>query len=77
MSNAAKGRKLSSETKEKLKLINSKHKVIQLDIFGNIINIFLNTVDAAKALNTTKNNICMVCNGKRKSAKGFIFRYES
>ena len=77
MSNAAKGRKLSSETKEKLKLINSKHKVIQLDIFENIVNIFLNTVDAAKALNTTKNNICMVCNGKRKSAKGFIFRYEN
>jgi len=77
MSNAAKGRKLSSETKEKLKLLNSKHKVIQLDIFGNIVNIFLNTVDAAKALNTTKNNICMACNGKRKSAKGFIFRYEN
>lgn len=55
----------------------SKHKVIQLDIFGNIVNIFLNTVDAYKALNTTKNNICMDCNGKRKSAKRFIFRYEN
>jgi len=44
---------------------------------GNIINIFFNTVEAAKALNTTKNNICRVCNGKTKSAKGFLFRYEN
>jgi hypothetical protein len=43
----------------------------------NIINVFFNTVEAAKALGTTKNNICMVCNGKRKSAKGFLFRYKS
>jgi len=46
-------------------------------MFGNIINTFFNTVEASKSLNTTKNNICMVCNGKRKSAKGFIFRYEN
>lgn len=53
------------------------YKMNKQIIFGNIVNIFLNTVDAAKALNTTKNNICMACNGKRKSAKGFIFRYEN
>lgn len=30
-----------------------------------------------KISETLKNNIGMVCNGKRKSAKGFIFRYEN
>jgi group I intron endonuclease len=63
------------ETIEKFKL-RTKSKVLQLDMSGNVINTFLNTVEAAKILNTTKNNICMVCNGKRKSAKGFIFKYE-
>lgn len=77
LSTIHKGKKHKIETIEKLRLINTKHKVIQLDIDGNIINIFLNTVEAAKALGTTKNNICMVCNGKRKSAKGFLFRYDN
>ena len=45
------------------------------DIFP--INVFFNTVEAAKALNTTKNNICRACNGKIKSSKGFLFRYEN
>ena len=77
LSNIHKGKKHKIETIEKLRLINTKHKVIQLDTKGNIINIFLNTVDAAKSLGTTKNNICMVCTGKRKSAKGFLFRYDN
>ena len=77
LKNINKGKKHKIETIEKLKLINTKYKVIQLDIHENIINVFLNTVEAAKAMGTTKNNICMACNGKRKSSKGFIFRYEN
>ncbi len=77
LSNINKGKKHKIETIEKLRLINTKYRVIQLDMSGNIINIFFNTVEAAKALNTTKNNICRVCNGKTKSAKGFLFRYEN
>jgi group I intron endonuclease len=77
LSNISKGRKHKIETIEKLRLINTKHKVVQLDMSGNVINVFFNTVEAAKALNTTKNNICRACNGKIKSSKGFLFRYEN
>jgi group I intron endonuclease len=75
LSNINKGKKCKIETIEKFRM-KTKHTVLQLDMSENIINVFFNTVEAAKALGTTKNNICMVCNGKRKSAKGFIFRYE-
>jgi group I intron endonuclease len=76
ISNSNKGKKHKIETIEKCRM-KTKHTVLQLDMSENIINVFFNTVEAAKALGTTKNNICMVCNGKRKSAKGFLFRYKS
>ena len=47
----------------------------QLDDSGNIINTYRNKHDAAKATGATANNIKMCCQGKRKSAAGYQWRF--
>lgn len=76
ISKTLKGRKLKPETIEKIKKNIVKHNVLQLDLNLNIINIFCGISEAANFIKTTKNNISMVCCGKRKTAKGFIWKYE-
>ena len=55
---------------------NTKYTVLQLDVDGNIINKFFGCTEAGKYIGTTKENINMCCNGKRKTAKGYIWKYE-
>lgn len=52
--------------------------VLQLDLAGNIIREFPSTIEADKYINNGKryNHIADVCNGKRKSACGYIWRYK-
>jgi group I intron endonuclease len=68
------GRKLSESTIEKIKNSNTKYTVLQLDIDGNIINKFFGCVEAGKYIGTTKENINMCCNGKRKTTKRYVFK---
>jgi hypothetical protein len=53
-----------------------KKNVLQLDLDLNILNMFNGISEAANFVKTTKNNISMACCGKRKTAKGFIWKYE-
>jgi group I intron endonuclease len=76
ISKALKGRKLTPEIIEKMKKNIIKRNVLQLDLNLNIINIFCGISEAANFVETTKNNISMACCGKRKTAKGFIWKYE-
>ena len=52
--------------------------VLQLDLNGNIIREFASTAEADKFINNGKkcNHIADVCNGKRKTASGYIWRYK-
>ena len=68
------GRKLSESTIEKIKNSNTKYTVLQLDIDGNIINKFYGCIEIDKYIGTTKENINMCCNGKRKTTKGYVFK---
>lgn len=77
LSDAKKGRIISAETIEKNKLASLKHKVIQMDLQGNIIKTYDGIVEAGKAIGTTRVNIHYACTGKRLSANGFKFKYES
>ena len=44
---------------------------------GEFIKRFNSAKEAGAELKTTYSHICDVCNGKRKSAAGYIFKYES
>ena len=49
--------------------------VYQYDLDGNFIKKFNSTRIAGEELNISSAHICAVCNGKRKTANGFIFKY--
>jgi hypothetical protein len=52
-------------------------KVIQFDIHGIRLNSFDNCNEAAKYVGAASSNINRCCNGKTKTAKGYIWIYES
>ncbi len=77
LSEAHKGKKPSQESINKSIVSRRKNKTIQFDMEGNRLNSFDSCKEAAEYIGTTKTNICQCCNGKTKTAKGFVWVYES
>ena len=82
ISESLKGRRLSQETINKIilskqKLSKQKYKIIQFDILGNCLNSFETCQEAAEYIGTTRANVNHCCTGKRKTAKGYVWKYES
>jgi group I intron endonuclease len=75
ISNSLKGNNLLHEH---LKLIHEKRqkKVYQYDLNNNLINVFNSCKDAGIELGVSKTLISKVCNGKNKTCKGFILKFE-
>ena len=53
-----------------------KKPVNQYDIEGHIIKKWNSVKDASETLKINPSNICYVCKGKRKTAGGFVWKYE-
>ena len=79
MSHALKGRVLSEEWKKKIsEAQKGKHSkpVLQIDKnTGEVIREFPSTRDVQRQLGYSIGNISACCNGKRKQAYGFIWKY--
>lgn len=62
------------------KIENTKRKlsktVYQYDLSGNFIKEWIGASYASEALSINKRQICSVCNNKRKTAGGFIWKYK-
>ena len=54
----------------------TKKQVYQYDKQGNLIQTFKTKAEAAKSLNLDSGSITKVCQGKRKTCGGFIWREE-
>lgn len=67
------GRHLSEETKEKLRHINTK-TVLQYTKNGNYVNQYYSTQEAKAKTGVL--HIAECCNGKRKSAGGYLWKYK-
>lgn len=50
-------------------------KVKQFDLNGNLIKIWESQIEARKTLKIANGDISKCCNGKRKTAGGFIWKY--
>jgi group I intron endonuclease len=75
MSIASKGKKKSKEHVENMKL--SRYKtVFQYDLHGNFIKEWLGASQIRDELGYNQSNITSVCNGLRKTHKGFIWKYK-
>ena len=70
------GKHLSKEWKKHVSESLSK-KVCQYDLNGNLINIYNSSVIASKISGVVNSNISRCCNGKLKSAGGFVWRYHN
>ena len=57
------------------KTINTRKKVNQYDLNGNFIKTWDCIIQAAKYYGINRSLITDVCKGRRKTAKGFIWRY--
>ena len=77
ISESLKGQHRSQESINKMIISKRKNKTIQFDMEGNKLNSFDSCKEAAEYIGTTKSSICMCCNGKRKTALGFVWKYES
>ena len=56
--------------------LGTSKKVLQFDKNGNFIKEWNSTRQAEKGLNICNGKISDICLGKRKSAKGFVFKYK-
>lgn len=50
--------------------------VLQFDLSGNLINEWKSASDAERVLGIRHNHILEACNGKRKTHKGFIWKFK-
>lgn len=53
----------------------TRRKVQQLDMDGNFIKEFISISEAARQTNSIASCICECCQGKRKSTKGYRWKY--
>lgn len=77
ISESLKGRKLSKESITKSIVNRRKNKIIQFDTDGNRLNSFDSCKAAAAHIGVSLAYICMCCIGKAKTAKGYVWKYES
>jgi group I intron endonuclease len=77
ISKALTGKKQKSETIQKRRELLIKHNIFKIDKeTGEILEMFKGYVEAALNVQTSKGAIWNVCNGKSKTAKGFIWKSE-
>lgn len=60
---------------QKLQGLKNQKKVSQYDKNGNLIHIYDSVAQAASDTNINKGNISSVCLGKRKTAGGYVWKY--
>lgn len=82
LSESNKGKKLSDETKEKIKNTRLKgknnprsKKVGQYSLDDKLIKIFDSMSDAARECNTYHSSISACCSGKKQTSAGYKWKY--
>lgn len=55
----------------------SRYKVLQYDIYGNLIKIWKSAKEAAKTLNINRDNIKSACCGQTLTYKGYQWKWEN
>ena len=58
------------------KMVESRRRpVVQMDLHGNIITVFQVLNEAGRKTGISPAHICDVCNGKRNTAGGYVWKY--
>ena len=67
---------LNYGTRNKRANISKSKYIIQLDKNGNIVGEYLNGYEAQQKLGISESNISECCNGKRKTAGGYVWKFK-
>jgi group I intron endonuclease len=67
-------KKISEKLKNRTDLVHSKYKVFQMDMNGTIIQTFNGYTQASKITGVDIGTLWRICNGKGKTAKGFMWK---
>lgn len=70
------GKKMTEEQKQKLKDGHNHKPIIQYDLKGNYIMKYNNIQEIKQKYNYDVTSIYKVCNGKRKTAHNYIWKWE-
>ena len=79
ISSSKKGKKMNITNIENFKKAHSRGYILQFDLNGNFIQKFYSANEAARQITGDKKNsngILNVCNGKSKTYKGYIWKYD-
>jgi len=76
MVKSRRGYKPTKETLKKYSLSHIQHAVIQFDLSGNLVKEWECVMYAAKELGYSRSCIYDCCNNKRKTHKGFMWKYK-
>lgn len=71
-----KGKKMSEEQKEKLRIASTKYLVYQYTLDNILVATHIGMHNAAKSVNTDYKSIQRACNGRAKTCKGYIWKKE-
>lgn len=71
-----KGKKMSEEQKEKLRIVSTKYLVYQYTLDNILVATYIGMHNAAKSVNTDYKSIQRACNGRAKTCKGYIWKKE-
>ena len=71
-----KGKKMSEEQKEKLRISSTKYLVYQYTLDNILVATHMGMCNAAKSVNTDYKSIQRACNGRAKTCKGYIWKKE-
>lgn len=71
-----KGKKMSEEQKEKLRIASTKYLVYQYTLDNILVATYIGMHNAAKSVNTDYKSIQRACNGRAKTCKGYIWKKE-
>lgn len=71
-----KGKKMSEEQKEKLRIASTKYLVYQYTLDNILVATYIGMHNAAKSVNTDYKSIQSACNGRAKTCKGYIWKKE-
>ncbi len=70
-----KGKKFDIDVCIKMSENRPKKAILQFDLNGVLIKKHESMTKAAKSVGVSKESICAVCKGKRKTIKGYVWRY--
>ena len=76
ISNSRKGQTMSELQKERIRQNSQRINVYQYGLDGELVGTWRSTREVARAFGCSNSTISRCCNGKRKSAFGFVWRYK-